>query len=74
MGASRPRWWARPLTVDRFEIHREDRRIGELSLRVPGRHHGLNALAALAAAEAVGIPPGDRPGSAEPVSGHGAAV
>lgn len=51
------RWWARPLTVDRFEIHREDRRIGELSLRVPGRHHGLNALAALAAAEAVGIPP-----------------
>lgn len=51
------RWWARPLGVDRFEVHRDDERIGALSLSVPGHHHGLNALAALAAAEAAGIPP-----------------
>lgn len=51
------RWWARPLAVDRFEVHQGDRRVGELALQVPGHHHGLNALAALAAAEAIGISP-----------------
>lgn len=51
------RWWARPMAVDRFEIYRGDQPIGELKLQVPGHHHGLNALAALAAAEAVGISP-----------------
>ncbi|MCS6963190.1 UDP-N-acetylmuramate--L-alanine ligase [Thermoflexus sp.] len=50
-------WWARPMAVDRFEIYRGDQPIGELTLQVPGHHHGLNALAALAVAEAVGIPP-----------------
>ncbi|HXF70377.1 MAG TPA: UDP-N-acetylmuramate--L-alanine ligase [Thermoflexus sp.] len=50
-------WWAQPLGVDRFEVYRGAQRIGELSLQVPGHHHGLNALAALAAAEATGIPP-----------------
>jgi UDP-N-acetylmuramate--alanine ligase len=49
-------WWARPLAVDRFELFREGREAGVLSLLVPGHHHGLNALAALAVAEAVGIP------------------
>ncbi len=52
------RWRARPLAVDRFEIYRGDQHVGELALRVPGHHHGLNALAALAAAEAAGIPLG----------------
>lgn len=51
------RWWAQPQGVDRFEIYREEQRIGELTLSVPGHHHGLNALAAMAAAEAAGIPP-----------------
>lgn len=51
------RWWARPLGVNRFEVYQGDQRLGELALQVPGHHHGLNALAALAAAEAVGISP-----------------
>lgn len=50
------RWWARPLAVDGYEVYREDQRVGTLRLPLPGHHHGLNALAALAVAEALDIP------------------
>jgi UDP-N-acetylmuramate--alanine ligase len=34
----------------RFHVEQGGRRLGELTLRLPGRHHALNALAALAVA------------------------
>jgi UDP-N-acetylmuramate--alanine ligase len=34
----------------RFEVEQGGRRLGELTLRLPGRHHALNALAAVAVA------------------------
>lgn len=55
-------WQARALRPnDRggfdFEAWREGRRVGEMSLRVPGRHNVLNALAALVACDRLAIRP-----------------
>src|SRR5437867_4477157 len=53
-------WQARDLHVAGletvFEAWRADRPLGEVRLRMPGRHHALNALAALAVAEDMEIP------------------
>jgi UDP-N-acetylmuramate--alanine ligase len=53
-------WQARDLRVTGletvFDAWRGDRRLGEVRLRMPGRHHALNALAALAVAEDLEIP------------------
>jgi UDP-N-acetylmuramate--alanine ligase len=53
-------WQARELTVEgmetRFEVWRQDRRLGPVRLRMPGRHYALNALAAIAVADDLGIP------------------
>ncbi|MBI4055680.1 MAG: UDP-N-acetylmuramate--L-alanine ligase [Elusimicrobia bacterium] len=40
----------------RFEVFRRGRKLGWVPLQVPGRHNVLNALAALASSEALGIP------------------
>jgi UDP-N-acetylmuramate--alanine ligase len=39
-----------------FEVERAGAPIGELTVRLPGRHHALNALAALAAATELDVP------------------
>jgi UDP-N-acetylmuramate--alanine ligase len=53
-------WQARALRVEQcttvFEAWRGGRPMGEVRLRLPGRHHALNALAALAVAEDLEIP------------------
>jgi UDP-N-acetylmuramate--alanine ligase len=53
-------WQARGLRVAGletvFDVWRGERRLGEARLRMPGRHHALNALAALAVAEELEIP------------------
>jgi UDP-N-acetylmuramate--alanine ligase len=53
-------WQARELRVTGldtvFEVWRGGRRLGEARLRMPGRHHALNALAALAVADDLEIP------------------
>jgi len=53
-------WQARELRVagleTHFEVWRSGRRLGDVQLRMPGRHHALNALAALAVAEELEIP------------------
>jgi UDP-N-acetylmuramate--alanine ligase len=53
-------WQARELHVRGldtvFEVWRADRRLGPVRLRMPGRHHALNALAALAVADDLEIP------------------
>jgi UDP-N-acetylmuramate--alanine ligase len=53
-------WQARELRVEGletvFEAWRDGRRLGVVRLRMPGRHHALNALAALAVAEDLEIP------------------
>ena len=53
-------WQARGLTVTgldtSFEVWRGDRCLGPVRLRMPGRHHALNALAALAVADDMEIP------------------
>jgi len=53
-------WQARELRVTGldtvFEVWRAERRLGEVRLRMPGRHHALNALAALAVADDLEIP------------------
>src|SRR5581483_3956121 len=53
-------WQARELRVEGletvFEAWRGDQRLGAVRLRMPGRHHALNALAALAVAEDLEIP------------------
>jgi UDP-N-acetylmuramate--alanine ligase len=53
-------WQARELRVEGletvFEAWRGGRRLGVVRLRMPGRHHALNALAALAVAEDLEIP------------------
>ena len=53
-------WQARDLHVRGletiFEAWRGERHLGEVRLRMPGRHHALNALAALAVAEDLEIP------------------
>lgn len=52
-------WHARPLTGDssRLEIRRGGTVIGELNWQLQGEHNQANALAALAAAEHVGVSP-----------------
>jgi UDP-N-acetylmuramate--alanine ligase len=40
----------------RFEVRRRSERLGEVRLRLPGRHNVLNALATLAVAEEQGVP------------------
>jgi UDP-N-acetylmuramate--alanine ligase len=53
-------WQARELKVTGletvFEAWRGEQRLGTVRLRMPGRHHALNALAALAVAEDLEIP------------------
>jgi UDP-N-acetylmuramate--alanine ligase len=53
-------WQARALRVESletvFEVWREGQCLGEVRLRMPGRHHALNALAALAVADELGVP------------------
>jgi UDP-N-acetylmuramate--alanine ligase len=53
-------WQARELRVESletvFEAWHGDRRLGQVRLRMPGRHHALNALAALAVAAEIEIP------------------
>jgi UDP-N-acetylmuramate--alanine ligase len=53
-------WQARELKVTGletvFEAWRGEKRLGAVRLRMPGRHHALNALAALAVAEDLEIP------------------
>ncbi len=39
-----------------FAVERGSQRVGEFSLRIPGKHNVLNALAALVVADRVGIP------------------
>jgi UDP-N-acetylmuramate--alanine ligase len=53
-------WQARELRVDGletvFEVWRVGERLGTVRLRMPGRHHALNALAAIVVADDLGIP------------------
>src|SRR5204863_511809 len=53
-------WQARDLRVTgletAFEVWRGERHLGPVRLHMPGRHHALNALAALAVAEDLEIP------------------
>jgi UDP-N-acetylmuramate--alanine ligase len=53
-------WQARELRVDgmetHFEVWRGERRLGPVRLHMPGRHYALNALAAIAVADDLGIP------------------
>jgi UDP-N-acetylmuramate--alanine ligase len=53
-------WQARDLEVTgletAFEVWRGDRRLGPVRLHMPGRHHALNALAALAVADDLEVP------------------
>ncbi len=56
-GIDRGDWRARLLTEDgsAFEVSRQGERIGEVRWNLLGRHNVMNALAALAAANAAGI-------------------
>jgi UDP-N-acetylmuramate--alanine ligase len=53
-------WQARALRVEGFETvfeaWRDGEQLGEVRLRMPGRHHALNALAALTVASELGVP------------------
>jgi UDP-N-acetylmuramate--alanine ligase len=53
-------WQARGLRIDgmetSFEVWRGERRLGPVRLHMPGRHYALNALAAIAVADDLGIP------------------
>src|SRR5258705_2200469 len=53
-------WQVRELRVEgmetHFEVWRGDRRLGPVRLHMPGRHYALNALAAIAVADDLGIP------------------
>jgi len=53
-------WQVRELRVEgmetNFEVWRNDRRLGPVRLHMPGRHYALNALAAIAVADDLGIP------------------
>ncbi len=53
-------WQARDLRVEGmetlFDVWRGDRRLGPVRLHMPGRHYALNALAAIAVADDLGIP------------------
>ncbi|MFN8544758.1 MAG: UDP-N-acetylmuramate--L-alanine ligase [Candidatus Binatia bacterium] len=52
-------WQARELRVEGFETHfevwRRGEALGEVRLRMPGRHYALNALAALAVGDELGV-------------------
>jgi UDP-N-acetylmuramate--alanine ligase len=53
-------WQARDLRVEglrtTFELWRREERLGTVHLQIPGRHNALNALAAFAVADELGIP------------------
>ena len=53
-------WQARDLSVEGletvFDVWRRDARVGRVRLRMPGRHHALNALAAIIVADQLGVP------------------
>jgi UDP-N-acetylmuramate--alanine ligase len=53
-------WQARELRVEGletvFDVWKMGERLGTVRLRMPGRHHALNALAAIAVADDLGIP------------------
>jgi UDP-N-acetylmuramate--alanine ligase len=53
-------WQARELRIEgmdtHFEVWRGERRLGPVRLHMPGRHYALNALAAIAVADDLGIP------------------
>ncbi len=56
-------WWADPLGTgtagNTFELHRGDEDLGQLEVRVPGRHFVLDALAAAAVCVHLGVGFGD---------------
>jgi UDP-N-acetylmuramate--alanine ligase len=53
-------WQARDLRIEglrtTFELWRREERLGTVHLQIPGRHNALNALAAFAVADELGIP------------------
>ncbi len=53
-------WQARELRVEGletvFDVWRGEQRLGPVRLRMPGSHHALNAVAALAVADDLGVP------------------
>jgi UDP-N-acetylmuramate--alanine ligase len=53
-------WQARELRVEGFEtvfdVWKHGTKLGPVRLRMPGRHHALNALATIAVADDLGIP------------------
>jgi UDP-N-acetylmuramate: L-alanyl-gamma-D-glutamyl-meso-diaminopimelate ligase len=51
-------WSAAPSEGRRFEILRRGELLGALSMELQGEHNLQNALAAIAAADSVGVPPG----------------
>jgi UDP-N-acetylmuramate--alanine ligase len=58
--ASQADWVATGLRIEspgtRFEVRRRAERLGDVRLRLPGRHNVLNALATLAVADEQGVP------------------
>jgi len=58
--ASQADWVASAVRIERpgtrFEVRRRSERLGEVRLRLPGRHNVLNALATLAVADELGVP------------------
>jgi len=51
-------WWAEGVRLGNsaaFEVWRKDHQLGMCALQIPGRHNVLNALAALAASNRVGV-------------------
>jgi len=58
--ASQADWVATGVRIEspgtRFEVRRRAERLGDVRLRLPGRHNVLNALATLAVADELGVP------------------
>jgi UDP-N-acetylmuramate: L-alanyl-gamma-D-glutamyl-meso-diaminopimelate ligase len=52
-------WTATPIGARRFEVFRRGERVGTLKLGLQGEHNLQNALAAIAAAQASGVAPGE---------------
>ncbi len=40
----------------RFDLYRKDKKVDQIELNLPGKHNVLNSLAAIAAAEEIGVP------------------
>jgi UDP-N-acetylmuramate: L-alanyl-gamma-D-glutamyl-meso-diaminopimelate ligase len=54
-----PGWQARPIDAHAFDVLLGDEHLGRVQWSLLGEHNRLNALAALAAARHVGVPPRD---------------